>query len=123
MIYANIFAFVLALVASVCAALALIICSRLTRALASQRSTNASNWRIVSDKLAKLAKESPTELASAVAGLTEDVKRLAATHRRFAGRFDAYVHHSKQPNGDDVADDELRAMLELQKSSAGNAGG
>jgi len=95
------------------------------------RSLNGQSVRL--EKLEKLAGElkstAPISLAAEVAGLTEAVARLKATHQRFAGRFDAYVHHEKrQPQifdgetGAVIDDEDLAAELALQRAPNGAPG-
>ncbi len=113
MISTNILLFVLVLVAAGSVALVWIIfdLKRETRDVASRASTYANvvkNWHA---KLAEIEKQSPTQLAAQVAELSDAVARLAATHRRFAGRFDQYV---KEP-----ADDKLPTRDELRREHAG----
>lgn len=134
MISVSTFAFVLASGAVICAVVALLICTRLTRAQASLRSTignalrnsiakNADFEKRASEQLRELQTKTPVSLAAEVAELSAAVAKLAATQRRFAGKFHAERQHSVSngelkvggSGGDDV-DEEIAAHLALQSA-------
>jgi len=106
----------------------LLTCMRLTQALASQRSTIANALRNniakadafeknASEQLRALAAQTPAKLAAEVAELSDAVARLAATQRRFAGKFHAEQQHGNgKPRSDEQLDidDEITAHLALQ---------
>lgn len=125
------FAFVLACAAVICGAASLLICTRLTRAQESLRSTianalrsciakNADFEKRASEQLRELQTKTPASLAAEVAELSAAVAKLAATQRRFAGKFHAERQHS-EPAGNGQShntevDDEIAAHLALQSA-------
>lgn len=125
----DIFASALALVAVAFAAPALIISWRLSQGLTRWRSMTASSLRGLYQNAAaelrktqelqhELRRSTPATLAAEVAELSAAVAKLAATQRRFAGKFHAERQHS-EPKGngqgvDPEVDDEIAAHLALQ---------
>lgn len=130
MIWIATFGFVLALVAVACAALALTISSRLTREQTSWRAQTETRFAkalatlnerasAVTSKLQELERHSPSKLSAEVAELSDAVIRLSETQRRFAGRWHAKRQHEPAPNSLlDADDEELSAMLALQRGAA-----
>lgn len=135
MISPSTFAFVLVLVAAANGVAVWIIYARLTQAQASLRSTigNALRSSITradafekraSEQLRALEAQTPAKLAAEVAELSDAVARLAATQRRFAGKFHAELQHGARSNGEikvggsggDDVDDEIAAHLALQSA-------
>lgn len=100
MISANIFGFVLVLVAAECVALVWIIFSlrQATREQGSWTSTYATVIKNLRQRLDNVEKEAPTTLALEVVELRDAVARLRLTHQRFAGRFDQYVKQDSMPD-------------------------
>lgn len=115
MIFGSTFGFVLALCAVALGAAALTISLTTAAALKLLHATSSTTER----ELAELRKQTPVKLAAEVAELSDAVARLADTHRRFAGKIWAHVGHDhRDGNGaSDATDDELSAMLALQKAA------
>lgn len=107
------FAFALALVAVVNVALAWTTYVRLMQELESVRSTTQKDLWNFAGKLAELQKHSPTSLAAEVGELSEAVAKLRDIQRRFAGRFDAYVHHEGAKPVNETAE-EVRMRLRAE---------
>lgn len=113
MISVATFAFALALVVVVNAALVWITYTRLMLELDSVRSTTQKDLWNFAGKLAELQKQAPTTLAAEVGELSEAVAKLRDIQRRFAGRFDAYVHHEGAKPVNETAE-EVRARLRAE---------
>jgi uncharacterized protein YlxW (UPF0749 family) len=107
------FAFALALVAVVNVALVWTTYVRLTQELESVRSTTQKDLWNFGAKLAELQKHAPTTLAAEVGELSEAVAKLRDIQRRFAGRFDAYVHHEGAKPVNETPD-EVRQRLRAE---------
>lgn len=108
-------AFVLALAAVVFAAVAWI--TSWIRARESDLRGFALE-KSVERQLRELEKKSPVNLAAEVATLADAVARVAATHRRFAGRFDMYVakQEDEAKQTDDAAEtpEQVRERLRIE---------
>lgn len=134
MIWLSTSAFVLALVAFACAVLVWITSWLQRRELESWKGTLVADLqrrlasataqhKQISDALRELERQTPVKLAAEVAALTESVQRHADTHRRFAGRVWAAIQHGPPPGSnpnpsvDGVGDDELQAVLALQRAT------
>jgi len=124
-IYVSMFACVLAFGALTLAVVAWRISSTHARRVDSWRATTTTHWqklyaesaktlRDVRDAQLEMQRSTPTKLAAEVADLSEAVSRLAATHRRFAGRFHAARQHEPVSNGETDLDPEIAAHLALQ---------
>jgi len=129
------FASVLVLVVVTNACAVWLTYTRLTQVMEFRKSTT-DNWLRSFNKrldaveltISDVKRTAPISLAAEVAGLTEAVARLRATHQRFAGRFDAAMSKRQQPmtfdgsTGEPIDDDELAAELALQRAPNGAPG-
>jgi len=124
-IYVSTFGFVLALAAVVIAGLAWHISLTSAKEADLRLSTLQNNIRALAAKLvsaqqtlSELKRAAPSTLAAEVADLREAVNRLAATHRRFAGRFDARMGSPDGEPANGAVDPDLAAARALQNAPA-----
>jgi len=133
-IYVSIFACVLACAALILGVVAWLTSLHLTKEQASWRSTTvnalqkhalnaAAELKKTQELQRELQRSTPATLGAEVAELSAAVAKLAATQRRFAGKFHAERQHSA-PNGAaaDEVDDEIAAHLALQTAPPARPG-
>jgi len=139
--FANIFASVLAFVAVISVVALWLTFTLHRRSMASWRSTTvnalqkiaasaAAELKKTQDLQRELQRSTPATLGAEVAELSAAVAKLAATQRRFAGKFHAERQHSPVSNGEFKAggsggedvDDEIAAHLALQTAPPARPG-